>query len=138
MNHSVLRHSSRNLPLKLSFEPFCHGLPGSMRTVLLFSAVSLVRVSCETNSGSLSERRRLDAPCTLTGLDSIQPARRASRALPSRTYSRTLGNGSLFRLPTDAKDQSVSARVEQPPIPCSEHHQMRRSANSCRRTWCLR
>ena len=24
------RHSSRNLPLKISFDPFCHGLPGSM------------------------------------------------------------------------------------------------------------
>jgi hypothetical protein len=30
LNHSMLRHSSRNLPLKLSFDPFCHGLPGSM------------------------------------------------------------------------------------------------------------
>ena len=29
-NHSTLRHSSRNLPLKDSLVPFCHGLPGSM------------------------------------------------------------------------------------------------------------
>ena len=29
-NHSKLRHSSRNLSLKLSFVAFCHGLPGSM------------------------------------------------------------------------------------------------------------
>ena len=29
-NHSRLRHSSRNLPLKLSPTPFCHGLPGSI------------------------------------------------------------------------------------------------------------
>lgn len=32
-NHSRLRHSSRNLPLKLSLTPFCHGLPGSIRAV---------------------------------------------------------------------------------------------------------
>ena len=26
----MVRHSSRNLPLKLSLVPFCQGLPGSM------------------------------------------------------------------------------------------------------------
>lgn len=29
-NHSIDRHSSRNLPLKLSSVPFCHGLPASL------------------------------------------------------------------------------------------------------------
>ena len=29
-NNSIDRHSSRNLPLKLSSSPFCHILPGSM------------------------------------------------------------------------------------------------------------
>ena len=29
----MLRHSSRNLPLKLSSVPFCHGLPGSISAV---------------------------------------------------------------------------------------------------------
>jgi len=32
-NHSRLRHSSRNLPLKLSATPFCQGLPGSINAV---------------------------------------------------------------------------------------------------------
>lgn len=32
-NHSRLRHSSRNLPLKLSVTPFCQGLPGSINAV---------------------------------------------------------------------------------------------------------
>jgi hypothetical protein len=32
-NHSMLRHSSRNLPLNLSSVPFCQGFPGSMSAV---------------------------------------------------------------------------------------------------------
>src|ERR1700722_10617980 len=32
-NHSRFRHSSRNLPLKLSATPFCQGLPGSINAV---------------------------------------------------------------------------------------------------------
>jgi hypothetical protein len=32
-NHSRLRHSSRNLPLKLAATPFCQGLPGSTNAV---------------------------------------------------------------------------------------------------------
>jgi hypothetical protein len=32
-NHSMLKHTSRSLPLKLSSVPFCHGLPGSMCAV---------------------------------------------------------------------------------------------------------
>jgi hypothetical protein len=31
-NYSMPRHSSRNLPLKLSGVSFCQGLPGSVRT----------------------------------------------------------------------------------------------------------
>ncbi len=32
-NHSMLKHSSRSLPLKLSLVPFCQGLPGSIRPI---------------------------------------------------------------------------------------------------------
>jgi hypothetical protein len=32
-NHSRLRYSSRNLPLKLYAIPFCQGLPGSINAV---------------------------------------------------------------------------------------------------------
>lgn len=35
LNHSSNRHSSRNLPLKLSSVPFCQGLPGSLSTVAM-------------------------------------------------------------------------------------------------------
>ena len=31
--HCFPRHSCREFPLKLSFAPFCHGLPGSMSDV---------------------------------------------------------------------------------------------------------
>ena len=34
-NHSTLRHSSRNLPLKLSLVPFCQGLPGLISAVAM-------------------------------------------------------------------------------------------------------
>jgi len=32
----MLKHSSRNLPLKLSPTTFCHGFPGSIRAVSIF------------------------------------------------------------------------------------------------------
>ena len=32
-NHSMERHSSRHLPLKLSTMPFCQGLPGSIKAM---------------------------------------------------------------------------------------------------------
>ncbi len=61
-NHSRLRHSSRNLPLKLSFNPFCHGLPGSIATVTMFALPSQRKIARDTNSGPLSERRYRGAP----------------------------------------------------------------------------
>ena len=59
-NHSRLRHSSRNLPLKLSVTPFCQGLPGSINAVPMPCATIQDNRALETNSGplSLQERRR--------------------------------------------------------------------------------
>ena len=51
LNHSMLRHSSRNLPLNDSFDPFCQGLPGSM-----LACSSNCSTARDTNSGPLSER----------------------------------------------------------------------------------
>jgi hypothetical protein len=56
-NHSRLRHSSRNLPLKLSVAPFCQGLPGSINAVSIPMLVIQISSARETNSGPLSERR---------------------------------------------------------------------------------
>ena len=62
---SMLRHSSRNLPLKLSSAPFCQGFPGSIRAVAILASASHARIAVLTNSGPLSERRNIGAPCTL-------------------------------------------------------------------------
>jgi hypothetical protein len=61
-NHSMLKHSSRNFPLKLSLSPFCHGLPGSIKAVSMFASASQLRMAWLTNSGPLSERRNAGAP----------------------------------------------------------------------------
>jgi len=45
------------LPLKLSFDPFCQGFPGSMRAVSMFASVIQRKIARETNSGPLSDRR---------------------------------------------------------------------------------
>ena len=45
LNHSMLRHSSRNLPLKLSFDAVLPGLPGSMSAVSMFACVSQRRIA---------------------------------------------------------------------------------------------
>ena len=51
LNYCMLRHSSRNLPLNDSFEPFCHGLPESMCAVPMLASVSHFRTARDTNSG---------------------------------------------------------------------------------------
>jgi hypothetical protein len=56
-NHSMLKHSSRNLPLKLSLTPFCQGLPGSIRAVSMPWSTIHLSSARATNSGPLSERR---------------------------------------------------------------------------------
>jgi hypothetical protein len=56
-NHSALKHSSRNLPLKLSATPFCQGLPGSINAVSMPWSAIHFRSARATNSGPLSERR---------------------------------------------------------------------------------
>jgi len=56
-NHSRLRHSSRNLPLKLSATPFCQGLPGSINAVSIPCATIQDKSAFDTNSGPLSLRR---------------------------------------------------------------------------------
>ena len=61
LNHCMLKHSSRKLPLKDSFEPFCHGFPGSMQAVSMFAWVRQRRIALEMNSGPLSERKYLGA-----------------------------------------------------------------------------
>src|SRR6267154_3854651 len=55
LNHCIERHSSRNLPLKDSFEPFCQGFPGSMHAVLMFDWLSQRNTARETNSEPLSD-----------------------------------------------------------------------------------
>src|SRR5919109_4481680 len=57
-NHSRLRHSSRNLALKLSVTPFCQGLPGSINAVLIPCATIQDKIAFDTNSALAHERRR--------------------------------------------------------------------------------
>src|SRR5437763_15046745 len=65
-NHSRLKHSSRNLPLKLSVTAFCQGLPGSINAVLIPCATIKDKIAFDTNSGPLSLRRKAGAPRSLT------------------------------------------------------------------------
>ena len=57
-----LRHSSRNLPLKLCVTPFCQGLPGSINAVPMPCATIQDSSALDTNSGPLSLRRKLGTP----------------------------------------------------------------------------
>ena len=69
VNQLMLRHSSRNLPLKLSFVPFCQGLPGAMNAVSMPARLSQPSTASETNSGPLSLRMTRGAPrMSQTGL----------------------------------------------------------------------
>lgn len=52
-NHSTDRHSSRNLPLKLSSAPFCQGLPESLSSVAMPAPAIHSRIARLTNSGPL-------------------------------------------------------------------------------------
>jgi len=54
LNHCIPRHSSRNFPLKLSFAPFCQGLPGSIGAVSIPAPFSHCRTALEMNSGPLA------------------------------------------------------------------------------------
>src|SRR5919197_4952262 len=65
-NHSRLKHSSRNLPLKLSVTAFCQGSPGSINAVLIPCATIKDKIAFDTNSGPLSLRRKDGAPRSLT------------------------------------------------------------------------
>ena len=62
LNHCIANHSSRNLPLKLSFSPFYQGLPGSIAAVSMFSLLSQRKIARDKNSGPLSDRRYFGAP----------------------------------------------------------------------------
>src|SRR3954447_22608565 len=74
-NHSRLRHSSRNLPLKLSATPFCQGLPGSINAVPIPCATIQDSRALDTNSGPLSLHRNAGAPRWLTRRDSTSITR---------------------------------------------------------------
>lgn len=52
-NRSNDRHSSRNLPLKLSPKPFCQGLPGSINAVSMPFATIHLSSARLTNSGAV-------------------------------------------------------------------------------------
>lgn len=55
-NQFAFRHSSRNLPLKLSTCPFCIGRPGSMNTGRICRFSHHTRKWRDVNSGPLSHR----------------------------------------------------------------------------------
>jgi hypothetical protein len=86
-NHSRLRHSSRNLPLKLSVTPFCQGLPGLINAVPIPCATIQDNSALDTNSGPLSLRRNAGTPLELlaVGAMTVGPHLvRAARPLRSR------------------------------------------------------
>jgi hypothetical protein len=86
-NHSRLRHSSRNLPLKLSVTPFCQGLPGLINAVPIPCATIQDNSVLDTNSGPLSLRRNAGTPLELlaVGAMTVGPHLvRAARPLRSR------------------------------------------------------
>src|SRR5439155_1357957 len=91
-NHSRLRHSSRNLPLKLSVTPFCQGFPGSINAVPMPCAMIQDSSALDTNSGPLSLRRQFLHPLhhgrVLRGLATLVAQRRSrhfkQRAGPPR------------------------------------------------------
>ena len=83
----MLRHSSRNFPLKLSSVPFCQGLPGSLSALPIPSATIHFRIAFETNSGPLSERMKAGAPWMLTRRASTSMTR-LERMLPATSMAR--------------------------------------------------
>ena len=62
LNHCILKHSSRNLPLNDSFVPFCQGFPGSISAVSMCWLASQRKMARETNSGPWSDLRYRGAP----------------------------------------------------------------------------
>src|SRR4029077_10118064 len=86
-NHSRLRHSSRNLPLKLSVAPFCQGLPGSINAVAMPWSTIHFSKARETNSGPLSERKYSGAPRSDTSRDNTSITR-PERMRPSTSIAR--------------------------------------------------
>ena len=66
LNYCMLRHSSRRFPLNDSFEPFCHGLPGSIDAVSVFVPFGQRRIALDANPGPLLDRSSFDAPRTLS------------------------------------------------------------------------
>src|SRR5580704_3336696 len=101
-NHSRLRHSSRNLPLKLSATPFCQGLPGSINAVPMPCATIQDNKALETNSGPLSLRRNAGAPRALTRRDSTSITRgermRASTSIASPCLGELVRHGEALEL----------------------------------------
>src|SRR5258706_6950082 len=75
-----LRHSSRNLPLRLSVTPFCQGLPGSINAVPMPCATIHDNSALDTNSGPLSLRRNVGAPRVLTRRESTSMTRGGANA----------------------------------------------------------
>ena len=81
--------------LKLSFKPFCHGLPGSISARSRDSRAAHLSSAFNTNSGPLSERRLRGAPRSLIRRDSTSITRpdlmlpATSIARHSRVYSST-------------------------------------------------
>src|SRR3954454_785562 len=97
-NHSRLRHSSRNLPLKLSVTPFCQGLPGSIKAVPMPCSTIHDNSAFDTNSGPLSLRRIGGAAGSLLTAASTAPApassrHRKDRAAASPTLDRQADRG---------------------------------------------
>lgn len=62
MKISRLRSSSENLALNDSLYPFCHGAPGSMKSVCTPRCLRKLRTCWAMNSEPLSERMQRGAP----------------------------------------------------------------------------
>jgi hypothetical protein len=82
----MLRHSLRNLPLKLSSATFCHGLPGSIRAVSILAYANYAKIALLANSGPLSKRRNVGTPCSLTKRLSTSMTR-GERILPATSMA---------------------------------------------------
>lgn len=74
-NQCWLRHSSRNLPLKLCRKPLCMGLPGSMKSRRTLCRYAQASSDCPANSSPLSTMMHLRVPCHLTSRSSTRPTR---------------------------------------------------------------
>jgi hypothetical protein len=77
-NHSRSRHSERNVPLRLSELPFCHGLPGSIVTISLWFISAQIRSARAMNSGPLSLRNTAGVPYCANSRSSTAITRSAS------------------------------------------------------------